>query len=348
MASIILVALALLVASAFPRAQVSAYSSRARQQVMSKDASRIAKQANLKSRLASASAAEFEDALAALESLDEPGALDVWRAALKNPNPQFQKQAWSKYRGVQAELARKEFIPQITRINAPPDEVLRIANSSGLELTIWKTSDSETVAAASPYLIERLRSEGMNAAIIYDSVADWQSARAGGDALASAITPEYQSERARESSQVRVAVIDLANRNKPAAGYSDWFGDRENILMREGSLIAYLDIFLSDGSPSSINAHIQEQYAQRGYRLAGFYTTEEFSSVAPRLFPGKSFDGVCARRRGNRAEWSRSPMITITRISKPLTNSKRLPVRILTLLATSSWARVMKAATSLR
>ncbi|HKS42605.1 MAG TPA: M14 family metallopeptidase, partial [Blastocatellia bacterium] len=289
-ASIILIALALLIASAFPRARVSAYSSRARQQVMSRDASRIEKQSNLKSRLASASAAEFEDALAALESLDEPGALEVWRAALKNQNPQFQKQAWSKYRNVQSELARKEFIPQIARINAPSDEVLRIANSSGLELTIWKTSGGETVAAASPYLIERLRNEGMNAAIIYDSVADWQRAREGGDALASAITPEYQSESARESSQVRVAVIDLANRNKPAAGYSDWFGDRENILMREGSLIAYLDIFSSDGSPSSINAHIQEQYVRRGYRVAGFYTREEFSSVAPRLFPGKSFD----------------------------------------------------------
>lgn len=296
MASIILVAFALLIASAFPRAQVSAYSSRGRQQLLSKDANRIARQANLKSQLASASANEFESAFTTLESLDEPGALEVWRAALKNPNPQFQKQVWSKYRDVQLELARKEFIPQVARINAPSDDVLRIANSSGLEFTIWKISDRETIAAASPYLIERLRSEGLNATIMYDSVADWQRAREGGDAFASAITPDYQSARSRESSQARIAVIDLANRNKPAPGYSDWLGDRENILMREGSLIAYLDIFLSDGSPSSINAHIQEQYLQRGYRLAGFYTTEEFSSVAPRLFPGQEFDiGLSAK-----------------------------------------------------
>ncbi|MGA9771093.1 MAG: M14 family metallopeptidase [Blastocatellia bacterium] len=302
-AAIILVSMLLLIASAFPRTQVSAYSSRARRQVierqvMSKDASRIARHANLKARLASASAAEFEDGLRSLALLDEPGALDVWRAALKNLNPQLQKQAWNKYRGVQLELARKEYIPKIARINAPTDEVLRVANSSGLELTIWKSSGSETIAAASPYLIERLQGEGVNTAIIYDSVADWQRAREGGDALASAITPEYQSERARESSQVRVAVIDLANRNKPAAGYSDWFGDRENILMREGSLIAYLDIFSSDGSPSSINSHIQEQYAQRGYRLAGFYTVEEFSSVAPRLFPGQSLDRELGAKTG--------------------------------------------------
>lgn len=297
-ASIILVSLALLIASAFPRARVSAYSSRAKQQVASKDASRLARQAHLKSRLASASAIEFEDALATLDSLDEPGALEVWRAALENVNPQLQKQAWSKYRNVQLELARKEFIPQVARINASADEALRVANSSGLEIAIWKTSDSETIAAASPYLIERLRSEGMSASIIYDSVAEWQRASESGDALARAITPEYQSDRARESSQVRIAVLDLSKRNKPAPGYSDWFGDRENILMREGSLIAYLDIFSSDGSPSSINAHIQEQYVRRGYHLAGFYTIEEFSPVAPRLFPGESFDAGLRAKTG--------------------------------------------------
>lgn len=296
MASIILAALVLLIASAFPRAQVSAYSARGRQRLMSKDASRVARQTDLKSQLASASASEFENALSTLASLDEPGALEVWRLALKNPNPQFQKQAWNKYRDVQAELSRKEFIPQVARISAPSDDVLRIANSSGLDLTIWKTGDRETVAAASPYLIERLRGEGMTATIIFDSVADWQRAREGGDSLADAITPEYQSARARESSQVRIAVIDLANRNKPAAGYSDWFGDRENILMRKGTLIAYLDIFSSDGSPASINSHIQDQYLQRGYRLAGFYTNDEFSLVAPRLFPGQEFDlGLSAK-----------------------------------------------------
>jgi carboxypeptidase T len=57
--------------------------------------------------------------------------------------------------------------------------------------------------------------------------------------------------------------------------------------------------FSSDGSPSSINSRIQEQYTKRGSKLVGFYTPEEFASVAGRLFPGKSFD---AGRRANKSK----------------------------------------------
>lgn len=296
-AAIILFSVSLVVTSATLSWPASAHSIRALERVAGEDADRSARHAQLKGRLTSTRSSEFQDALATLFKLDEQGALDLWHAALKNANPQFQMEAWSKFQEVRSELARKEHIPQIARIGASSDDVLRIAEKSGLNTTVWFATGNETIAAAPPYLIERLNREGFETAIIYDSVADWQKARAKGDHLAESITPEYQTERSASRSQIRIAVIDLARRIEPVPGYSEWLGDRENILMRSDSFIAYLDIFSSDGSESSINSHIQEQYTKRGNKLVGFYTPEEFESVAPRLFPGKSFD---SRRRANR------------------------------------------------
>ena len=60
--------------------------------------------------------------------------------------------------------------------------------------------------------------------------------------------------------------------------------------MTEGSLVAYLDVFRSDGSAESINSHIRNQYSDRGFKLAGFYRPQEFADVAPKFFRGKKFD----------------------------------------------------------
>ncbi|HEX8184179.1 MAG TPA: M14 family metallopeptidase, partial [Blastocatellia bacterium] len=180
---------------------------------------------------------------------------------------------------------------------ASRDDVLRIAEQSGSDVTLWASSGNEVIAAAPPYLIERLRRDGITASVIYDSIADWQKARARGDHLAESITPAYQSESASSQLQARIAVIDLMERIAPTPGYSEWLGDGENILMRSDSLIAYLDIFSTDGSQASINSHIQEHYTKRGNNLIGFYTPEEFAKIAPQLFPGKGFNA--GSRAGN-------------------------------------------------
>lgn len=276
--TIALAAVALLLAGA-PPAFVSSGSNR-------NDQSR-GRHSELKARLASVRSAEFQDALSEAARLDEPGALDVWRAALNNNNPLLRRKAWIRYRGVQAQLTRKQFVPRVIRVDATAAEVSRLANSIGVDVTIWSSSDSQTVAAAPPYLIERLRTAGKQTQLLFDSVETWQQARARGDAVAQAITPDYQSDTGR---QIRIAVIDLANRGPVSSGYSTWLGDQENILMSEGSRVAFLDVFASDGSPASINAHVEELYTRRGYKLTGFYTTEQFADIAPRLFPGKSFD----------------------------------------------------------
>jgi carboxypeptidase T len=129
-----------------------------------------------------------------------------------------------------------------------------------------------------------------------DSLAEWQKARARGEELAARITPAYQSGSAQADSQVRIAVIDLGRRSAPDRGYSDWLGDRENILLRNDSFIAYLDIFSTDGQAASIASHVVEQYTRRGYYLAGFFTPEEFSRTVSRFFPGETFD--VGRRQG--------------------------------------------------
>jgi len=284
LAAIFISALALFGGSIFLSTHASAYGSGPRA-----DTARRTRHAQLKAQFASGHADQFDNALASLARLDEPGALEVWRAALANPNPQLQRAAWAQYRTVQAELARKEFIPQVARINAPSDAVQRLARASDLDVTVWTATADETVAAVPPYLVERLRREGFTATVIYDSVANWQAARTSGDSVAHTITPDYQSEQAARSTQVRVAVIDLGSRHVDASN-TDWLGDRENVLMSDGSRIAYLDIFKADGSPASLSAHIDEQYTQRGYTVLGLYTFEEFSGVAPRLFSGKSFN----------------------------------------------------------
>ena len=176
--------------------------------------------AQLEARLRSARAAEFQAALAELAQLDEPGAYDTWRAALEHPDAQLRQAAWRAFRAVQPQLARKEFVPQIIRVQAAPDEISRVAGPHGLEFHVWTAGTADTVVAAPPYLVEQLKREGLSADVLFDSVADWQQARERGDATARALAPDYQSEAANRSTQVRVAVIDLAKRTAPAAGYA--------------------------------------------------------------------------------------------------------------------------------
>jgi carboxypeptidase T len=278
--SLLFVLLAFIVASA-SLSRVTAFARRT-------DAARHAGQLQLEARLRSSRANEFQAALAELVQLDEPGAYNTWRAALEHPDPQLRRLAWREFRAIGSQLARKEFVPQIVRVHAAPDAIRRIAGLYALEFHVWSAQASDTVIAAPPYLVERLRRDGVSADVLFDTVADWQQASLQGDRAARAITPTYQSETADRSTQIRVAVIDLARRKRPAAGYAAYLGDRENVLMQRGSLVAYLDIFTSDDSAASINAHVEEQYTQRGFELAGFYTTDEFAAVAPRLF-GEDF-----------------------------------------------------------
>ncbi|PYT04678.1 MAG: hypothetical protein DMF60_14535 [Acidobacteria bacterium] len=295
-AGVILAMSALLLAGVSLSASIPTTSGQVKKRTVAFDEERV-RHAQLRVHLASTRATEFKDALELLARLDEPGALDVWRTALSNPDSGLQREAWSRYRLVQAELARKEFVPEIAQIDAPSDEVLRLANSRSIDVTIWSAKAGETVAAVPPFLVEIFQSVGVNTRVIYSSIADWQRARANGDVLALSITPQYQSAGAESASLIRIAVIDLADRAAISSGYSDWLGDLEDILMRDGSRIAYMDIFSSDGSRASIDTHIADQYTRRGYKLTGFYTPEEFADVAPRFFPGKNFE---AGRRAKR------------------------------------------------
>src|SRR6185503_3801293 len=204
-------AFAILLANTHSFVSVSAASNLKAKTSSGQDERRV-RHAALKGRLASSNSSEFRDALTSLEQLDEPGALDVWRAALDNPVPQLQQEAWKRYQTVQADLARKQFVPRIVQISAPAIEVSQLAQKNDLEVTIWSSHGRVTIAAASDYLIAELLRAGVEAKVIYDSIAAWQKARVSGDAIAQAITPEYQSGAAEAGTLMRIAVVDLATR----------------------------------------------------------------------------------------------------------------------------------------
>ena len=88
---------------------------------------------------------------------------------------------------------------------------------------------------------------------------------------------------------MRIAVIDLPNRESGSVR-TEWFGDRENILMSDGSRIAYLDIFQSEDTAESINSHIDDKYTSRGFKLLGFFGRMNSPISSRDCFPGKSFD----------------------------------------------------------
>lgn len=245
-------------------------------------------QSQLRGQLTSARSDEFNKALASLVDMGEQGRLELWEAALENSSSELRLRAWNKYRLLQSKLVRNELVPQIARIGAGAEGVLRLVDEDRLEVSIWSSTGEETIAAASPRLLAQLRKSGISVDVIYDSISEWHNARAQGDQLAQAITPEYQSAAASRS-QLRIAVIDLANHQFGSAR-TEWLGDRENVLMSTGSRVAYLDVFQSDGSAESISSHIKDQYTSRGFKLAGFYRPDEFADLVPQLFPGKSFD----------------------------------------------------------
>jgi carboxypeptidase T len=283
-AALCLVALALFAASGLSSASNQALQSTNNQP------SGIDRHSRLRELVASVQPAQFNKGLSTLKELHEPGALEVWAAALNNRDNQLSRAAWQEYDAVKTQLMRDEFVPQVFRVGAAPDYVLKIAADNRLDANVWATTQSDTIVAAPRYLAEQLSRRGHATTVLFDSIAEWDKARNGGDALARSITPEYQSDTAAERLQVRIAVIDLSKRQQPAAGYSDWLGDTENILMREGSLLAFLDVFESDGTSASIAAHINQQYTARGYTLKEFVTAEEFATVAPRMFAGRSFN----------------------------------------------------------
>src|SRR5919198_96191 len=87
------------------------------------------RQTELATQLSSTRAPQFRSALKTLVELDEVGALDLWHSALNNADPKLKREAWDEYRSVQAELTRKQFVPEIARIDASSERIMRIAEA---------------------------------------------------------------------------------------------------------------------------------------------------------------------------------------------------------------------------
>ncbi|MBI3650219.1 MAG: zinc carboxypeptidase [Acidobacteria bacterium] len=248
------------------------------------------RQQQLKARLANDDAQEFRQALHFLSTLDEPGALALWQTALDSQDATLKQEAWKAYQNVRLMLERKERVPQLARINASAEALQSVAAELNLDTEVWSSTTNETIAAAPIYLLDQFRNSGIAVQVLYDSLADFHRALQHGDRAAAAIDQTHKAQHPETPSQIRIAVVDLAKKLPPVAGYAEWLGDQENILMQNASFIAYLDIFAAPDSPAAIQSHVDENYTRRGFQLAGFYTLQEFSQVLTKYFPHQSFN----------------------------------------------------------
>src|SRR5437764_14016969 len=131
--AVIFIPLALLILPAKLRWMVSAKEVPVKQQILEARQSRDDKHAQLVAALAAPQAQDFHRALAVLVSLDEPGTLNVWQAALNTADPARRQEVWDEYQKVRIALERREFIPQVGRFNAPAAEIAESARLAGLD-----------------------------------------------------------------------------------------------------------------------------------------------------------------------------------------------------------------------
>ena len=257
---------------------------------------RHARLAAIRSLLASSNIDKADGALARLTALDEPGALDLWQAALNQADPTVQREAWELFRTVRVGLARNQWVPRIARVGAQIDDLKRLATAWGFDITIWVEEGSQMVVALPPYLIDELRRQGVSVSVLYDSIYEWQQARGKGDKQADQITPDYLSAKAASRSAPHIAILELGNRRQPAPGYSDWLGDPENIVMQSRRFVAYLDSSAAGDSDEVLSAYVEERYSRRGYKVAAFCSPDKFAANARRFFPKRLIDSWTAGR----------------------------------------------------
>ncbi len=283
------------------RTLVSAKTTSGKQQLAQARELRRDRQEELLAALQAEDPQNFRQSLTTLTTLDEPGALKVWQAALQIDDPQLKREVWAAYQNVRLKLERKELIPQLARCRATAAEISEVARLAGLEASIWTATNETTVVAAAPYLLDELRRVGISFEIVYDSIADYQQALKQNDIQAQEIAAARQRQNPEPRRHSRVALIDMQRQETPQAGYSAWNGDHENFVMQSDRYLAYLDTLTGDDTLVTRQAHLEENYTRHGARVVGFYTLEEFANVAPRFFDGRSFNLSKPQKTENQA-----------------------------------------------
>jgi hypothetical protein len=254
----------------------------------------------LRSELSSSRAEIFLPALDKLSLIEDDTALDLWQAALHNPEVALKLLAWDRYRHEFPRLSRATFTPQIVRFRAIDQVVAPIAANSHADMSIF-AEDSGAVAVATPCSLDRLAAAGLAAELLYPSISDMQVAARSGDPHALSLYSSYLRSVHPLGSEIRIAVLDLSHTVAPMPGYSTWLGDGEDLVLRNEQFAAWLDVFQTDGSAASRASHVDERYKRRGYSVAGFYTPAEFSSVIGRFFPGRTFNSGPSSQSSDKA-----------------------------------------------
>ncbi|HYL97381.1 MAG TPA: M14 family metallopeptidase, partial [Blastocatellia bacterium] len=254
------------------------------------DAERVSKLSELTPALRADSAEEFRKALNQLKSLNEEGVLKAWQVATQNPNAQLRQEAVRAFEQVRVRLWRNEYVPEIVKVPANASEINALTFGRQLDIKVLGSRGASSIVLLTPFALGRLQAAGEAGGTLYSSIEELQRAARAGNKEAATLASEYESLLGPQNFQVRVAVIDRSKTRPPDPGYSDWLGDREDIVAHNANYLAKLDVFSSDGSAGSIASHVAEGYTRRGYALAGFFTVDEFATRIAHFFPGETFD----------------------------------------------------------
>jgi hypothetical protein len=210
----------------------------------------------------------------------ESGSLAEWQARIAAAPPARKADVMRRFTGVRRQLLRDERVPQVLRFAVSSETfnatcAAEEASGTPLGIDVWKATEQQVVAAVPPASRRRLLRTGLTGDVLFKSVADWQRARDAGSPTARRIEPVYNDP------DPSVIVFDLSNSTLAPGTLSRGLLDRESVMARNASYLAYLEVLPEDETQRPV----LRRYTNRGLAVAAVFPLAEFRQAAARFFP---------------------------------------------------------------